>query len=871
MKFGRLQALSYFCLTTTIATLSGIFSASSVAQQPPSPYTVIDLGPASGDLSEGVGRGINDAGEVVGRFYKPDFSVLQAVYWPKSGTPVLLNGGGPDGSAYGINNSGQIAGQVFDDSTNTSHAGYWPSSSSGVIFLMPAVGVYPNANALAINASGQIAGNVFNSDFSAGRVALWNSPSSSPVLLQGLPGLTNSGLGARHNLNDPGQVVGGIFNDGDTIDHAAYWPNSSSAAVDLGALGGDLTHGFAEALNNRGQIVGEAWSDGFAANRATFWANGSSAAVELTALSADLSKSNASGINERGQIVGQAFNDDGSIEHAVLWPDNTSAPIDLNSMIVSGSGWLLQDADAINNSGMITGRGTIGGHTHSFLLVPRPSLYSAAVRDPIGNDVSESVARSVNDFGQVIGREFDATYSVVRGLSWSNAGTPMQLINGEFGSAYGVNNNGQIIGDGGESLDHAVYWASSSSPGVYLSSPDPALNTNGLAINASGQMVGNVFNDTASYARGLFWSSPSSSPVTLAGLPAAVNNAFNARHVLNDAGQMVGEAFNDAGTIDTAVYWASSTSAPIDLGTLGGEFIYSTAQGINNSGRIVGFSFGNGSSERGVFWANSSSSPLALPPLSAQLGEAVANAINDAGQIVGRAHNSDSTIERAVLWPNSSSAPTDLNTVIPPGLGIVLARGVAISNSGAIVGDAAVAGHTRGFVLQPLPPQLVQVASRKTHGSSGTFDIPMPLFGPTGVEDRVSTPLGSHKIVFTFTIPVTGGTAATSSGNVASVQFSGNDMIVTLTNVSNAQVVTVTTNNVIGATGSLRTATANIGFLGGDVNGDRFVNGGDALQTRNRGGQAADATNFRSDVNTDGFVNSGDSTIVRSRSGTALP
>ena len=57
----------------------------------------------------------------------------------------------------------------------------------------------------------------------------------------------------------------------------------------------------------------------------------------------------------------------------------------------------------------------------------------------------------------------------------------------------------------------------------------------------------------------------------------------------------------------------------------------------------------------------------------------------------------------------------------------------------------------------------------------------------------------------------------------------------------------------------------------GDTTGDKFVNSGDALQTRNRSGQATDAINFRSDVNVDGFVNSGDSFIVRSRSGTFLP
>ena len=56
-------------------------------------------------------------------------------------------------------------------------------------------------------------------------------------------------------------------------------------------------------------------------------------------------------------------------------------------------------------------------------------------------------------------------------------------------------------------------------------------------------------------------------------------------------------------------------------------------------------------------------------------------------------------------------------------------------------------------------------------------------------------------------------------------------------------------------------------LLAGDTNGDRMVNSGDTLQTRNRSGGAASSTNFRSDVNTDGAVNSGDTSIVRARSG----
>jgi hypothetical protein len=61
-----------------------------------------------------------------------------------------------------------------------------------------------------------------------------------------------------------------------------------------------------------------------------------------------------------------------------------------------------------------------------------------------------------------------------------------------------------------------------------------------------------------------------------------------------------------------------------------------------------------------------------------------------------------------------------------------------------------------------------------------------------------------------------------------------------------------------------------MGVLGGDGNGDGLVNIGDTLQTRARGGQATDGTNFRYDFNRDGIINAGDVIYVRSRSGSVL-
>ena len=97
-------------------------------------------------------------------------------------------------------------------------------------------------------------------------------------------------------------------------------------------------------------------------------------------------------------------------------------------------------------------------------------------------------------------------------------------------------------------------------------------------------------------------------------------------------------------------------------------------------------------------------------------------------------------------------------------------------------------------------------------------------------------------------------------------------MTVNLTGVGNAQTIAINLSNVTDEFSQVMANTAvSASFLLGDTNGNHSVNAGDALQTRNRAGQATDSTNFRSDVNLDGIVNSGDTVIVRGQSGNSVP
>ena len=68
--------------------------------------------------------------------------------------------------------------------------------------------------------------------------------------------------------------------------------------------------------------------------------------------------------------------------------------------------------------------------------------------------------------------------------------------------------------------------------------------------------------------------------------------------------------------------------------------------------------------------------------------------------------------------------------------------------------------------------------------------------------------------------PVAAGTATISAGSVSKVTFSGNEMIVTLSSINDAQVVTVTANKVTSATGTLASVAVNVSFLQGAVDGE---------------------------------------------------
>ena len=185
--------------------------------------------------------------------------------------------------------------------------------------------------------------------------------------------------------------------------------------------------------------------------------------------------------------------------------------------------------------------------------------------------------------------------------------------------------------------------------------------------------------------------------------------------------------------------------------------------------------------------------------------------------------------------------------------------------------DLGLSGPSGLAVMESL--QLTSAVSRKTHRTSGTFDVPLPLSGEPGVECRNSG--GKHKLVFSFNNTLVSGSAAVTLGVgtiLGSPVFSGNTMTVNLTGVTDVQKITVTLTDVTDTSAHvLSSAAVSVNMLIGDTSGNKLVNSFDVRQTRLQVGVPVTSANFREDVMPNGSITATDVGQVRSRLGNSLP
>jgi hypothetical protein len=175
-----------------------------------------------------------------------------------------------------------------------------------------------------------------------------------------------------------------------------------------------------------------------------------------------------------------------------------------------------------------------------------------------------------------------------------------------------------------------------------------------------------------------------------------------------------------------------------------------------------------------------------------------------------------------------------------------------------------------------LPPIPTNVISRKTHGSVGDFDVDLPLIGNPGIECRSGPVSGNHRVIVTFAsaVTVTDATVTPGQNGTASLQLvpgaNHAEVLIDLSNVSNAQTLTI---NLLGVSDGTNSGDLHIpmAVLLGDVDASKRTDAGDVTQVRNRTVSLPDQQTFRFDVNASGRIDAGDVTVTRNASVTVLP
>jgi hypothetical protein len=169
-------------------------------------------------------------------------------------------------------------------------------------------------------------------------------------------------------------------------------------------------------------------------------------------------------------------------------------------------------------------------------------------------------------------------------------------------------------------------------------------------------------------------------------------------------------------------------------------------------------------------------------------------------------------------------------------------------------------------------PVLQGVVSRKIHGSAGTFDLPLSQVSTNPTTEPRRGP--AQTIVFIFDKAINGAVASVSEGiaTAAAPVFSGNDVIVGLTGVSDQQYVTVGLANVASTDGgSGGCGSARVGFLVGDVSQNRVVTVSDLAQVNAQLAQIVTSANFLKDVNASGTLSVADKAVTTTNLTRALP
>jgi probable HAF family extracellular repeat protein len=339
------------------------------------PGTIEDLGTLGGPSSFGLA--INASGHISGVSYRsyadPHSSGVHAFRY--DGFGLIDVGALPTSNfswGYGINDEDVIVGPSLVDvgGDTVSHA-----FLAGATLTLTDLGTLGGDFSFAhdINNQGQVTGEA-SIQTGETHAFLWTSGDMQDV------GTLGGNYSVGRSINDHGQIAGeSRIGAGDTT--RAFCFTEGTGMISLGALGGKNSSAYG--INNSGQIVGETDTGPlvypvglrakgflFFGTHAFLWTEGVGM-KDLGHLSGGTSRATA--VNNDGVVVGTSTLLDGT-SHAFRWTDR-GGMIDLNTLLPTNSGWILYEADGVNDRGQITGNGLRNGNVHAFRWDP-PEIVS---------------------------------------------------------------------------------------------------------------------------------------------------------------------------------------------------------------------------------------------------------------------------------------------------------------------------------------------------------------------------------------------------------------------------------------------------------------------------------------------------------------
>lgn len=303
----------------------------------------------------------------------------------------------------------------------------------------------------------------------------------------------------------------------------------------------------------------------------------------------------------------------------------------------------------------------------------------------------------MNNSGQVVGYSYDWTGDaafVYSGRTMTNLRASLGALGSGLAmthsQANGINDAGTVVGYT-RFADPTIgfSWSSGTATNLGTLGGYPVAPRE---INGSGQVVSStIYNGL--YNPGPGWTNLGSSIYPLD---------------INDSG-LAGGYISALGGFS----WHAAFRAPggtiTDIGTLGGQnsYIYE----INNSGQAAGKSHTSGNSyEHGFFYDGSTMVDIGSL-VAGGLGYSTAEGINALGQVVGTSAtvgptpftNCTSGAYHGVLF--SGGVLTDVNSLLAPSAGWCLTSASAINDSGQIAGVGINAlGQTHAYLLTPVVP-----------------------------------------------------------------------------------------------------------------------------------------------------------------------